>query len=802
MTTSRMSLTRALLVAAILAAPVALPLAAQQGGPGTGGAVDLAQAERYLAAPHRVLVIGAHPDDEDNDLIAILSRGMGVETGYLALTRGEGGQNLIGDELGTGLGVLRSGELVAARRIDGGRQFFTRAIDFGFTRSADESFTFWPHDSVLKDVVRIIRRFRPQVIVAVFSGTPRDGHGQHQVSGIVAKEAFHAAADPARFPELQREEGLAPFQPLKFYRDYGVTDGITLQGGTLDPATGHSLHQIGMRARSQHRSQDMGMLEDPGPSTVMIGLEEVAPVVNAGRHDSLFAGVPVLPPDTSRRDALRLAQAGVVLDAYVDDDEITPGQEVHVSLVVWNAGRDTITANPWPLYALEGIDSSNIGRKENLCDAIGVRLAPGRTDTCGYAIRLAATAAPDQPYFLRQPPDGAMYRWDGDPAAWGEPFQSPLTVRFRLVLASGDTVSARVPVTARFRDQGLGEVRKPVTIVPRLLVGVTPGDLLWPASLASREFTVEVEHAARDTTDATIALQVPRGWRVDAAKAARFTREGERASYTFRVTAPASPAAGTLTFRAIAVAGSDTFATGITRIAYPHVVARATFHPSDVQVTVAPVRFAANRRIGYVRGAADRIPEALAAAAVPFRLLGAAELEGRSLDSLDVLVIGPRAYEVNDALARANPRLLRFARAGGTLLIQYQQYQFVDGGFAPLPLTIARPHDRVTDETAPMRFLPGSEVLRSSPNQITEGDFDGWVQERGLYFAGTWDPAWRPMLESHDAGMPPLQGGLLVAPFGRGAVIYTGLSFFRELPAGVVGAWKLFANLLALGGEG
>jgi hypothetical protein len=227
--------------------------------------------------------------------------------------------------------------------------------------------------------------------------------------------------------------------------------------------------------------------------------------------------------------------------------------------------------------------------------------------------------------------------------------------------------------------------------------------------------------------------------------------------------------------------------------------ARALFHPSDVQVTVAPVRFAANRRIGYVRGAADRIPEALAAAGVPFRLLGAAELEGGSLDSLDVLVIGPRAYEVDEALARANPRLLRFARGGGTLLIQYQQYQFVDGGFAPLPLTIARPHDRVTDETAPMRFLPGSESLRTAPNRITEADFDGWVQERGLYFANTWDPAWRPMLESHDAGMPPLQGGLLVAPFGKGRVVYTGLSFFRELPAGVVGAWKLFANLLAVG---
>ncbi len=798
MTLPRPFLARALLVAATLAVSVTAPLLAQDGGPGTGGLVRQAQQRRYLAAPHRVLVIGAHPDDEDNELMTILSRGRGVETAYLALTRGEGGQNLIGDQLGTALGVLRSSELVAARGIDGGHQYFTRAIDFGFTTSAEESFRFWPHDSLLKDVVRVIRRFRPQVIVAVFSGTPRDGHGQHQVSGILAKEAFHAAADPGRFPELEREEHLAPFQPLKFYRDYGVTGGITLDGGVLDPATGHSLHQLAARARSNHRSQDMGALEEPGPSQVRIRLEEVAPGVAAGEGDSLFAGVPVLPAaDSVHAAAVKLNEAGVVLDAYVDDDEVTPGQVLPVQVVVWNAGRDTIVTNAVP-YRLLGMEGST-SHREDMCDIAAERVAPGQVTRCALGVVIDRDAVPSQPYYLRQPVDGAMYRWSGDPVDWGEPFEAPLRVQFHVTLASGEVVSAIVPVTARFRDQGIGEIRKPVTIMPRMLVSVTPGELLWPTGLASRVFTVEVEHATPDTTTARIALQVPEGWRVDSPKGARFTREGERATFAFTVHAPATPTPGTVTFRAMAVSGTDTAWTGAERIAYPHIRSRTIFHSSDVGVTVADVQFASGRRIGYVRGAADRIPEALRAAGVELRLLSAADLEGPVLGSLDVLVIGPRAYEIDDALRRAQPRLLHWTRDGGTLIIQYQQYQFVDGGFAPLPLTIGRPHDRVTDETAPMQFLPGSERLRTVPNRITAADFDGWVQERGLYFAHTWDPAWAPMLESHDAGKPPLEGGLLVGRLGNGRVVYTGLSFFRELPARVPGAWKLFANLLAVG---
>ncbi len=392
--------TRALLVAAALAASPAPALLAQDGGPGTGGLVRLAQERQALASPYRVLVVGAHPDDEDNDLIAILSRGWGVETAYLSLTRGEGGQNLIGTELGAALGIVRGSELVAARAVDGGRQFFTRAFDFGYTRSIEETWRFWPRDSLLKDVVRIIRRFRPHVIVAVFSGTPRDGHGQHQASGVLALDGFHAAGDATRFPELVSEEGLPPWTPSKLYRDYGVQEGIVLDGGVLDPATGHSLHQIGRRSRSQHRSQDMGQLEEPGPASVMLGLEAVAPGIAAGPMDSLFAGIAADDDPYDREHAmhLRVAETGVILDAYVEDDEVVAGQVVPVHVVVWDVGRGIFQARGFhPRFGTgwEVLDRGDCPppRPEDY----------GALLKCTLNMRVAAGAPVDQPYYLRAP---------------------------------------------------------------------------------------------------------------------------------------------------------------------------------------------------------------------------------------------------------------------------------------------------------------------------------------------------------------------------------------------------------------
>lgn len=792
---------RFLLAAAVLAL-ASLPFTSATSqfiGPGTGGAIELAQELRFLPDGRRVLVIGAHPDDEDTELITILSRGLGIETAYLSLTRGEGGQNLIGSELGAALGVVRTGELLAARRIDGGHQFFSRAIDFGFTKTARETFTFWPHDSLVKDVVRIIRRFRPEVIVSVWTGTPADGHGQHQVSGIVAREAFDSAQDSTAFPGLARDEGLQPWRPLKFYRDYRASGpGASFDGGALDPAAGQSYHQLAARSRSSHRSQGMGQYQQPGPSRRHIALEAVARGLDLARDTALFAGVPAIPSrDPALGAKVRLAQAGVILDAYTDDAEVVPGQPVPSTLLVWNEGENPVRAHLARLVH-RGFGAGTGGD----CPGGEVVVKPGEVFRCQLPLRVRDDAQPGQEYFLRQPADGSLYSWSGDPAHWGDPFDPPLAARFEIDLADGTSASMNVPITARSLDRGLGEVRTPVVIVPREIVSVSPAHLLWKSDRDSTVFTVTVEHAARDTVAATVALTVPAPWRVDAPRKVVLTREGEHDRFQFTVHRPEGVRSGPVNFAANVIVGSDTFGTSVERIDYSHIQPHHIFSPALVNSVVAPVHFAANQRIGYLRGAADRIPEALTAAGVNFRLLSSSDLEGSALDSLDVVVIGPRAYGVDPELDRANARLLDFARRGGTLVVQYQQYGYVNAGLAPYPFTIARPHDRVTDETAAVRWLPGSDALRNLPNKLTTADFAGWVQERGLYFAHDWDSAWKPMVAMHDPGESALDGGLLVARYGKGTVVYTGLSFFRELPAAVPGAWRLFANILAVGRDG
>jgi LmbE family N-acetylglucosaminyl deacetylase len=743
-------------------------------------------------------MIGAHPDDEDTGLLTILTRGEGVETAYLSLSRGEGGQNLIGNELGRALGVLRTEELLAARRLDGGRQYFARAYDFGFSKNAEETFRFWTRDSLVKDAVRIIRRFRPQVVVSVWSGTPRDGHGHHQASGLIAREAFDVAGDSTRFPELTREEGLAPWQPAKFYRS-GRQDATApahvLEGGVLDPAEGQTFSQIAMRSRSQHRSQDMGQLETLGPARVRVILEATAPGIVAA-NDSLFAGIPAEPSPSSdpHRDLVALADAGVVLDVTTTDDEVVRGQLLPVTVTVFNGGREAVQASVRPLRR-----RGWTARSEGCEKALG-SVPPGELRSCEYTTEVWSDAAPTTPDFLRHGMNLGLYQWGGDPTLRGEPFESPaVQAEFTVTLADGRSVRTVREVEARFLNQGLGEVRRPVQVVPRVAIDLAPDKLLWPVGTRRRNFRVTLEHLAKDSTTASVALRLPPGWTAVTPQEFTFRSEGERGVADFVVTAPPLAPPGEYDIAAMVVVGTDTSSLGLYRLRYPHVRERNIVTPALAIVVYEPVALPRTSAIGYVRGAADRIPDALRNTGVSLRLLTGEALESGALDSLRVIVIGPRAYEVDPSLVRAHGRLMQWVERGGTLIVQYQQYPFLRGGFAPLPFTIASPHDRVTDEDAPVQLLQPASPLLRRPNVITADDFNHWQQERGLYFARTWDPAWTPLLEMHDEGDEPRAGSLLVGRRGRGTVVYTGLAFFRQLPAAVPGAWRLFMNLLALG---
>lgn len=780
-------------------------MAAQALGASTGGAVALRQAERMLGHTKRVLMVAAHPDDEDTELLTVLVRGQGAEAAYLSLSRGEGGQNLIGPELGEALGLIRTEELLSARRLDGARQYFTRAFDFGFSKNIEETSRFWPRDSVLKDAVRVIRKFQPQIVVAIFSGTLRDGHGQHQMAGWAALEAFKVAGDSARFPELFREEGLTPWTPVKLYRSArfdqaGAT--LSLDGGVLDHDIGQSYRQVAMRGRSLHRSQDMGVLQEPGPSTIRLAL--ITDRTNAGNGGGMWAGIDTTAAapgsdGIAARDQARHAanaaviRAGLIVDATAADGRIVPGQRLPVRLTVWNGGTRPAAAE----FAL----SAPPGWTVTPCTPARVTVDPGTVRHCAMEAVVPEDAPLTTPYFLRAPRDGAMYRWQDDPPSWGEPFEPPALIgRVTLTPEGGSPVLQEREVVYRYRDQAIGEVRTPLLVVPRVGVKLDPAEKVWPTGGRSPQlFRVTLQHGVAEPTRGMVTLELPAGWPAVPSQPFSLTRAEERETLLFQVRSPPGLTPGSYEVRAVARdSAGRRYSTGQRTVEYPHIRTRAWAQEAKSAVHAAPIRLPIMARVGYIRGASDRVPEALIDLGLPVELLDAATLERGDLSRYDVIVVGSRAYEVDAALVENNARLLEYVRTGGRLLVQYQQQQFFNGRFAPAPLSVGQPHDRVTDETAPVTLLEPTSPVFVRPNRIGPADWNGWVQERGLYFARTWDPAYRPLLGLSDPGGPELRGGLLVASVGRGTYTYTGLSFFRQLPAGIPGAYRLFLNLLAL----
>jgi LmbE family N-acetylglucosaminyl deacetylase len=836
--------------------------------PSTGGIAAVAPALKKLTTSKRLLVVGAHPDDENTALLALVARGMGGEAAYLSLSRGEGGQNLIGDELGVGLGLIRSQELAAARRLDGARQYFTRAYDFGFSKSLDEALRFWPKEEILKDAVRVIRRFQPQVVFATFTGTPADGHGQHQESGVIAREAFRAAGDPQAFPELAAE-GLAPWKPTVLVRSnwFDDTNSIKLSTGDVDPLTGRSYNQIAMAGRSLHRSQEMGRIQPAGPSQT--GAIWEAGGGGAGTKD-LFGGADTSLPaiadhltDSSRRGEIRerliavqrlaeavqarltpqglsaavadlatileqlhaargvlaaeapaaaildekieaaqtalAAAAGVALDAVAENETAAPGDAFSVTLQLWNAGSSELGIEALSLESPDGWTASAPVASGEHAPAVK-SVAAGALAEWKATATVPAGAAPTVPYFLKKPLRGALYDWSDVPAAVrGEPFQpAPLWAAARIRIA-GATVTLRREVTYRFRSEEYGEIRHALRAVPKIEVSVTPDLVVWPtAQKGRRVLDVTVTSNVRGPVSGQVEVAMPAGWPAAAPQRFSLAQKGEKASLEVAITAPSSPRPGRFSVAVAAeLSGGERYASSVHILDYEHIRPTPMPREASLSLTAVDLRLPRLRSVGYVRGAADRVPEALSAVGVPLHILAARDLEHGDLSAYDAIVVGSRAYETEPALSTANGRLLDYVRAGGLVIVQYQQYPFVAGGFAPEKLEIARPHDRVSDETANVTVLDRAHPIFNSPNRLGPSDWDGWVQERGLYFAHTWASGYVPLLAMNDPDQPEQRGSLLVAAVGKGHYVYTGLAFFRQLPAGVPGAYRLFANLLA-----
>jgi len=973
------------------------------------GAMALGQAIKRLGVVGSVLHTGAHPDDEDSGLLAYLARGRQVRTAYLSLTRGDGGQNVIGPELYEPLGVIRTDELLAARRLDGAQQFFSRAFDFGFSKSRTETLSKWDREAVLADMVRVIRTFRPLVIVSAWSGTPNDGHGHHQSAGLLTQEAYRVAANPSRFPD-QISQGLRPWQAKKLYlrsfdgaaspREFLPSMAtLSLNTGEFDPLLGCSYYEIAARGRSQHRSQDQGTIEARGPrysrirlidsklgpiknekdifediDTRLTGIAEYAgaatpklreqlaevqsaadeamrkynPLAKASVADVIARGLKKLREISSGLGALGLSEAelyqtslllkqkeadfvdailkseGVVVDCLVDDEIVTPGQTFTITLSVYANSAAKLGG-----FGLVSAPGWTVVKKSEKTSEVEGRLVL----QAEYTVTVGADVEPTRPYWLNAARKGDMFTVD-KPATGVTGIESVSPAALMGVAdfnIAGESVKASQEVEYRYADRAVGEIRHELKVAPAVSVNVSPDVLIYPKSSTAvdREVTVSVTNNQKGGARGSLALEKPNDWQVTPSSSSfDLKREGERALFRFIVKAPGGTAETHQSISVVATIGERSYREGYQVVAYPHIGSRFVYHEARAQAEVIDVKTAPGLKVGYIEGAGDDFGAALQRIGVDVRTIDSKELASGDLSVYDTIVAGVRVYEVRPDVIANNARLMEYVNGGGTYIVQYSRGNFETGGFAPYrtgreerqdaraqgqrdrqadreprllylsegeiapalsksatkprvgfigaagdkvldslrsaglearplsaselgsdlsqldviivgsdassraeltqynarlldysrrklviaaysqaqfvsgdfpsyPKPDARPF-RVTDELAAVTILEPNHPRFNFPNKITERDFEGWVQERGAYFLGDWDSRFKPLMASHDPSEPDLKGGEVIAEYGKGLYVYTAYAWFRQLPKGVPGAYRLIANLVSL----
>ncbi|MEP6507528.1 MAG: PIG-L family deacetylase [Gemmatimonadales bacterium] len=754
--------------------------------------------DRGASVPRRVLVIAAHPDDEDTQLITWLSRGGRAATAYLSLTRGDGGQNLIGNELGEQLGVIRTEELLAARRVDGAHQFFARAYDFGFSKTADETFAHWPKDSVLGDVVTVIRSWRPQVIVAVFSGTPKDGHGQHQVSAILAKEAYEsAAADTVRFPVSKFG---AAWTPLKFYRFAGFNlaePTLRINVGEYNSKLGKSYAEIAAESRSQHKSQGFGSLQRKGPIWDQLRRESsrVNASTPAASETSIFDGIPepVKPDPTSVSDISQRVK-DISLDAVADRQYVALGDSARVTATLYNRSRE-------PVEMLR-INQPNVTLSPE--QLASVRIPPDSSYRWAFYVYGGAIT---QPWWLVTPRHGDLFtpklplfkdttRWDLTPEDEREKHN------WITVLVGGDQAAiVRTPIVYHYADPVRGDIQRPLAVAPALSVTLDRAvELARANTLMDRYFNVKLKSAVMSRKPVTVTLNLPAGLSGDSASRTITLDSAGSRTVTFRVRGKLS--SGTHALSAVGTMDGTTYSNGYIPIEYEHITPERIYRPSTVTISAIDAVVPASLKVAYIPGVGDNVEPTLVQLGIPVTTVQPSEIPTVDLSRFSTVVVGPRAYQASRELIDNNPYLLAYAKNGGTLVVQYGQYEMTGSGMMPYPVTLSRPADRITEEVAPLTILDAASPAFNYPNKITLADFDGWVQERSLYMPHTFDSHYHALISGNDPGAPSNSGMILVTPYGKGLYVYTTLAFFRQLPAGVPGGTRLFVNLLSMKAPG
>jgi len=855
------------------------------------GAAGLKLMLRRLQTTARLMQVDAHPDDEDGGMLTLESRGKGVSTLLMTLTRGEGGQNELGSNLFDLLGVVRTLEVLAADRYYGVEQRFSRVADFGYSKTPEETFQKWQgHDIPLGDIVRVIRTFRPDVLIARFSGTQRDGHGHHQASAILTKEAFRAAADPNRFPE-QIKEGLQPWQPKKLYIGnvcgFGASScdaanyTVKLNTGKEDPLLGESYVQFAIEGLRHQRSQALGSVSIPkGDRFAYYKLVDSvvdSPKDSDGHEQDFFDGVDTTLPGLASklgdeekkapwlREQLSQMQQRITQAEHNADSD--PAKSAMALLNGRRAADDLLRrvrqsslSNDGEKLLTSELETKLSQFQQAANVALGVKLiatydgppasspesaamaVPGESiavKSLGFAkdgivvsakltldtpgclkstqgamwtdkpslgevdLRMTpcAKAGYTRPYWHRHDPERDALHTIDEPQYQTLPFPPPpFHVRMEYQY-QGLAGAIEVPVMVRFKQSDGSEGEHPLAVGPEFSIALSPSNSVIPSD---KRGSTSVKTTARDQSSgsqAQIGLKVPEGWRAEPVRESVNIPKDDAKDASFQIF-PSDLKESQTHIGAELTSGKKAYGEGYTVVTREDLGTFYYYQPAVQRVSVVDVKVPKDLKVGYIMGAGDDIPTVLEQVGMNVTMIPADKLATENLSKYQTIVLGIRAYDTQKGVIDNNKRLLAFVENGGRLVVQYNTFgsfgvpiDFNSGKYTPYPATLSRA--RVSVEEAPVAILDPANPIFHSPNEVTQKDFEGWVQERGLYFMSQWDSKYTPLLETHDPGEGAQKGGLLVAHYGKGTYIYTGYAFFRQLPAGVPGAVRLFVNLVA-----
>ena len=799
---------------------------------------DIFESIKKLNFLGSVLYIAAHPDDENTRLISYMSNNVKARTAYLSLTRGDGGQNLIGPELRELLGVIRTQELLAARRIDGGEQRFTRANDFGYSKHPDETLAIWNKKEVLSDVVLAIRQFKPDVIINRFDHrSPGSTHGHHTSSAMLSYEAFDLANDKNAFPEQVKQYGT--WQPKREFFNtswwfYGSQENfdkadkanlLSVDTGVFFPSSGLSNPEIASLSRSSHKSQGFGSTGSRGEqieyielikgdlpvdkSNIFDGIDTSWNRVKGGKEignilKEVETNYDFKNPSasiTQLLEAYKLIQnledqhwkaiklediknviaacAGLYLEAVAETNQATANSSINLKIESINRSDYQITLNSYAINTLDVV--KNIELKNNI------------SYDFKDVLKIDSKQQPTTPYWLTKKGSLGMYTVD-DKNLIGQP-ETPRNQLVTFNLTFGKTsISYSKPIVYKTNDDVKGEVYKPFEIIPEASAKVAEDVIIFEND--KQKDIVVIVKAGRDNLEGFVQIAHPKDWNVYPEKQkVSITHKGEDQTLIFTVIPPKNQSEGLIT--PMVTVGNEVYTKKLVEINYDHIPFQTVLLPSESKVVRLDIK-KRGENIGYIEGAGDVVPESLKQIGYNVAIIKPEEINAETLNRFDAIVVGIRAYNVVEALKYKQQLLFNFVEQGGNLIVQYNtSRETIVDELAPYKLELSR--DRVTDENAEVRFLNPNHPLLNYPNKITEKDFEGWTQERGLYFPDQWSSEFTPLLSMNDKGETPKDGSLLVAKHGKGYYIYTGLSFFREFPEGVSGTYRLFANMLSIG---